>query len=210
MKKAIHILIADDNTIFRKTILRELLPYDILSCGEASNGIELLQLLSKNVPDLVLLDLEMPVMDGNETLDEILLKYPSTKVIIFSSYDASALVEDYYSRGVMAYVSKHSMANNTKDLADIIQKVHLGGSMHNSHTLHTFSKHYSARQKTIISLICKGKTNKEIAKELGIVERSVEKQRQKIYEKTNAKGTVEFLRHAFKSGLDLLGVKKYS
>lgn len=209
MKKNIQIFFADDSTIFRKIILRELLSYDIFCSGEASNGKDLLKLLSKKQPDVVLLDLEMPVMDGNETLEIIQEKYPETKVIIVSSYDNAALLEDYYSRGVRAYLSKHEIANAIKDLADVISKVHRGEIFYRTVPDTPMVKHYSLRQKEIISIICHGKTNKEIAHELGILERSVEKQRQKIYEKTNAEGTVSFLRYAFKNGLDLLGVKRH-
>ncbi len=208
MKKAIQILFTDDSSIFRKTVLRELFQYEIICCGEASNGAELLKLLAKKETDVVLLDLEMPVMDGNETLVQIQERFPQTKVIIFSSYDNIALIEDYYSRGVRAYLSKHEIANNIKDLADVIVKVHRGEIFYPSIPDTPMVRHYSLRQKEIISMICQGKTNKEIALELGILERSVEKQRQKIYEKTNAEGTVSFLRYAFKNGLDLLGVRR--
>lgn len=205
MEKAIKIFFAEDNVIFRKTILRELSSYNISSNGEANNGQELLKLLQKKDADVVLLDLEMPVMDGNETLKIISEIYPGTKVIVFTSYDGTALIEDYYGRGVKAYLSKHELSNNIQHLAEVISLVYKGETYHSQNPL--CPRYYSNRQKEIISMICHGKTNKEIASELGIVERSVEKQRRKIYEKANTDGTVSFLRYAFKNGLDFLGVK---
>lgn len=210
MENPVQIIFTDDKEKFRKAILDELKLYNIECIGQAENGKQLLKLLEVKTPDVVLLDLEMPVMDGNEAMKQIMELYPETKVIILSLYNESLLVEDYIRRGAKGYLAKDEIAGDIELLAHAIERVSEGEVFISLRVEKVGKKHvkikgYSSRQKEIIPLLCEGKTNKEISEEIGIVVRSVEKQRQKIYEKTNSSKSIDFFKYAFVRGLQFLG-----
>jgi DNA-binding NarL/FixJ family response regulator len=209
MEKPIQIIFCEDKPRFRKAILDSLEDSSIICIAECGNGKELLEQLTHKKPDVVLLDLEMPVMDGNETMKCISEKYPGVRVIILSMHYEYLLVEDYITRGASGYIPKDEIAGNIGLLIDGIKKVNSGETF-----IHHLSQekdplnNYTPTQKVIIPLICEGKTNKQIAEELNILERSVEKQRQKIYEKTNVSKATDFFKYAFSKGLQFLGKRK--
>src|SRR5258708_1255967 len=106
-KKKIKIIIADDHAIVRngyRSILEERSDYKII--GEAGNGKELLEILKKSRPDIVLLDIEMPVMDGFKAHEELRKKYPSIKVIIVSIHFEDSFVSHFFLNGASGYLSK--------------------------------------------------------------------------------------------------------
>lgn len=201
----VKIIFTDNVQKYRKVILKELAPLGIQCIGEAQNGLELLKILPLLKPDVVLLDLEMPVMDGNEALGRLMQKYPDTKVIILSMYYEPLLVEDYVKRGARGYVPKDEVAGNIKLLADAIKKVHAGEIFvhHPPEEKQMPSLKYSHRQKKIAPMICQGFTNEEIAGELCIGIRGVEKHRSKIYSQVGGKA-LDFYKYAFSRGLHFL------
>ena len=206
MEKSIRIIFADDKEMWRKHLIQDLAPFDIACIGEAGNGEELLEQLKTKKPDVVLLDLRMPVMDGNHTMQLLKEQYPKIKVIILSMHDEEELIHDYLTRGAKGYLSKDELTVDI--LVSAIRKVAAAGTY--VHKTRNSTEKYTARQLEMIPLLCEGMTNKEIAKEIGITEWGVEKQRQKIYAKTGAKRAVDFYKYAFLQGLDFLGrvVKK--
>lgn len=202
-----RIIFTDNVERYRKIMLAELAPFGINCIAEASNGLELLKLLTKKEPDVVLLDLEMPIMDGNEALDHIMDKFPGTKVIILSMHYEHILVENYIQRGAMGYVSKDEIAGNIRLLADAIDEVKKGRVFvhHLSQRMHLDPISYSNRQKELAPMICQGLTNEQIATELHMGVRGVEKLRSKLYSKINGGRAVDFYRYAFSRGLQFLG-----
>lgn len=206
MDTTINILFTEDKELYRKMILAELEEANIRCIGEADNGKELLRQLKTKKPDVILLDLEMPVMDGNEAMNRIIKDFPEAKVLIMSLHCEEELIEDYIKRGAKGYVSKDAICGNITLLIDAIQKIHAGG-IYKQTLPKPDRKKFTARQKEMIPLICDEMTNKEIAEELKIKERTVEKHRQKIYSRTNSSGATSFLKYAFKRGLDFLGRK---
>lgn len=205
----ISILFAEDKERYRKLIIKELELFDIVCIGEANNGRELLKLLQFEHPDVILLDLQMPEMDGNETMSRITKLYPLAKVIILSLYADPLLMENYLERGAKSYLPKDEISGNVSLLVEAIRKTHKDGlfvpDLDRKRQNLPSEEPFTIRQKEIIPLICDGLTNKEIAKEIGILERSVEKQRQKIYDKTNSQKTSGFLKNMVLRGLHLLG-----
>lgn len=206
------IIFADNVERYRKIIINELLPFDISCVGEASNGAELLKLLSKKriEADVILLDLEMPVMDGNEALNEIMEKHPNTRVIILSIHYQQILVENYIQRGAYGYVSKADIAGNMNLLAEAIHEVKAGKIFvhHLSQRIQLDPIRYSNRQKQLAPMICQGYTNEQMADELNIGVRGVEKLRSKMYSKISGGRAIDFYRYAFSRGLQFLGAMK--
>jgi DNA-binding NarL/FixJ family response regulator len=205
-----RIIFTDNVERYRRVILAELSSFGISCIGEASNGLELLKLLVKKQPDVVLLDLEMPIMDGNEALNHILEKFPATKVVILSMHYEQILVENYIQRGARGYVSKDEIAGNTRLLADAIEEVKHGNIFvhHLSQRMQMDHIPYSSRMKELAPMVCQGLTNEQIASKLHMGVRGVEKLRSKLYSKINGGRAVDFYRYAFSRGLQFLGYYK--
>lgn len=202
-----RLIFTDNAEKYRKLISGELLSFGIECIGEAANGRELLKLLRSLVPDVVLLDLDMPVMNGNEALNRIMKDFPSTRVIILSIFYEELLVEDYIKRGARGYLPKEEVNGNIALLANAIEKV-MQGEVYVYHLPPEKQKEvisYSEKQKTLAPMICQGFTNEEIADELKIQVRGVEKQRSKIYSKISGGRAIDFYRYAFSKGLQFLG-----
>ena len=195
----------EDHVQFRTAITQELETFGISVIAQCSHGKELIHQLALR-PDVVLLDLEMPVMDGNKTLDYLMKYWPETKVIIVSMHYEELLVENYISRGAKGYISKDAFAGKIDYLVDAIKTVAAGNVF--IHHLPTQREKLSPRQKEMITLMVEGYTNKQIASEIGLVERAVEKQKQKIYHKVGGEKAIDFYKYAFSRGLQFLGFKE--
>lgn len=206
------IMLVDDHTLFRnglRILLNNLNEYEI--SGEAANGKEFLDLLEKGLPDLVLLDIDMPVMNGIDAARKALGKHPDLKIITLSMYGE----EDYYYKmvdaGVKGFLLKNSDINEVKTA---LQTVLEGGSYFSSELLQTLVNSLrsstqrdekqnvlSERETEILILICQGLSNQEIADELFISKRTVDKHRANILEKSESKNTAQLVMYAIKNQL---------
>lgn len=211
MSKHCDILLVDDHTLFRsglKTLLGEVESYTI--AGEASNGVEMLSFIQDHLPDLVLLDIDMPQMNGIEAAERALAMYPDLKIITLSMYGE----EDYYfkmvSLGVKGFLLKNS---ELKDVIAAIDTVSDGGTFFSQELLfnlasnlkyaHTasFGDMLSEREAEILLHICRGESNSEIADTLFISKRTVDKHRANILSKTGCKNTANLVVFAIKNNL---------
>lgn len=206
------IMLVDDHTLFRnglRILLNTIDKYDVV--GEAANGQEFLDLLDQGLPDIVLLDIEMPVMDGIAAANLAMEKYPDLKIITLSMYGE----EDYYYQmvdaGVKGFLLKNSDMNEVKTA---IETVNEGGNYFSSellqnlvNSLRTSSKNrepqaeLSDREIEILILICQGFSNQEIADQLFISKRTVDKHRANILEKSECKNTAQLVMYAIKNKL---------
>ncbi len=203
----IKIIIADDRASYRALVIETLEPFPVSFIGQADNGQECLDLLEKNIiPDIILLDLEMPVLDGNKTFEILIKKFPKVKIIILSFHYDHLLIENYIERGAKGYLIKDGILDTPILLINALQKVYDGGIF--VYEKPGEKKPFTSRQKQIMPLIFEGKTNEEIGKDVGIHTRTVEKQRQKIYEISGVGKAIDFYKYAFSRGLQYLGLKK--
>lgn len=181
--------------------------------GEAADGKQLLELVAKKEPDIVLLDLEMPVMDGFQTLKVLTKEYPHIKTIIFSTHYNEFYISELILNGARGYVSKTAFAG---EVFKTIQKVYEEGFYFNKgvsdHILQTLieqkqvqgllhNKELSSREVEVLQEICSEKQNKEIAKSLNISENTVEFHKKNIYRKTNTHSIVGLVKYALKAGI---------
>ncbi|MDO8929068.1 MAG: response regulator transcription factor [Bacteroidota bacterium] len=206
------IIIVDDHTLFRnglRILLNNLENYHVIA--EAANGKLFLDLLETEAPDIVLMDINMPVMDGIEASAIAHEKYPDLKIITLSMYGE----EDYYYKmvnaGVKGFVLKNSDIKEVKTALDVVYD---GGSFFSAELLQTlvnslkysaksneFHTELSEREMEILILICQGMSNQEIADKLFISKRTVDKHRANILEKSESKNTAQLVVYAIKNRL---------
>jgi DNA-binding NarL/FixJ family response regulator len=207
-----EVIIVDDHTLFRnglRILLNTLEDYQVVA--EAANGKQFLNLLEKSLPDLVLLDINMPVMDGIEAATIAQKLYPDLKIITLSMYGE----EDYYYKmvnaGVKGFVLKNSDIKEVKTALDVVYE---GGSFFSSELLQNlvnslkstskskeFHAELSEREMEILILICQGLSNQEIGDKLFISKRTVDKHRANILEKSESKNTAQLVVYAIKNKL---------
>jgi len=213
----INILLAEDHTIVREG-LRALLESerDIKIIGEASDGRAALELTKKLRPDVVVMDIAMPLLNGIEATRQILRELPEMKILILSAHCDDAYVEQAMTLGAKGYLIKQSGANL---LAEAIRGVHQGQiclSPTISKRLHHHeskaradgerhakkdASHLSPREAEVLQLIAEGKANKQTADELHISIKTVEKHRQSLMNKLNIHDTAGLTRYAIAAGI---------
>ena len=214
MNDSCKIMLVDDHTLFRnglRTLLAGIEGLEVVA--EASDGMEFLGQLGSVMPDVVLLDIEMPRMTGIAAAEEALRKWPELKIITLSMYGD----EDYYfkmvSLGVKGFILKNS---DIKDVVTAIGTVAEGGSFFSQELLFNLvsnlkstpsavpddsTEQLSQRESEILLHICRGESNNEIADALFISKRTVDKHRSNILAKTGCRNTANLVVYAIKNNL---------
>jgi DNA-binding NarL/FixJ family response regulator len=208
----LKLFIADDHAILidgLQAILRE--EPDMQIIGTASDGISLLQQLPATLPDVLLLDLNMPRLDGIHCLQRISKEYPALKVIVLSNYDQPELVKEVQLLGASGYILKNSPRQT---LVQTIRLIAAGNtyfqSFHADFTppassffLDDFMRKYqlTRREVEIIRLVCREHTSKEIADHLFISEFTVQTHRRNIMRKLELKNATSLVLFAQEQGL---------
>lgn len=213
MKKPIKIAIAEDHALFREglaSLLKE--EQEIEVAFEASNGEELLDKIKQHKVDIVLLDLNMPVLNGKQTLKLLKSRYPSIRPIVLSMFDTEAYISETIKLGARGFLPKNCNIEKVVDAAyavyeqgyyfdDEVSKSQIFKLVHEVGIEPVFrNEELSKREKDILELICNEKTNNEIADLLCISVRTVEVHRQNLLRKTNAKNVAGLVIYAIKNG----------
>jgi len=203
--KKIAVLIADDHPMVReaiKIILRK--NSQINFCGEADNGIESIKLIEKFIPDVAIIDLEMPKMNGYDTILELHTKYPEIKTIAFSGFLDLASQKRAISMGAFATISKsevpdvfikafEAVIEGKNFHSKVSSNFHIEALKHNKYSLLTL------REQQILNLIAEGKTSKEIGHIHNISQWTVDKHRSNIKIKLEIKNLAEMIRYAIEN-----------
>ncbi len=216
--KPITVLLAEDHQIVREGLLALLkTETDIEVIGEAENGRLAMELTGKLRPDVVVMDIAMPLLNGMEATRQILQSLPKTKVLILSAHNDDAYVEMVMALGASGYLIKQTAAHVLPDAIREVQKgntffsptiakrrnqrrqnAQLHGTVRN---LKNESAPLTRREAEVLQLIAEGKANKETAGELGISIKTVEKHRQSLMEKLNIHDTAGLTRYAISAGI---------
>lgn len=212
----ITVLLAEDHMIVREG-LRALLKLeaDIEVVGEAENGRQAVALASKLCPDVIVMDISMPLLNGLEATRQILQTAPSTKVLMLSAHGDDAYVEQVMALGASGYLIKQTAAHMlTAAIREVHQgKLFLSPSISKRRKDHDEKAHargdlpgkkavqLSSREMEVLQLIAEGKANKETAEELHISVKTVEKHRQSLMEKLNIHDTAGLTRYAISAGI---------
>jgi DNA-binding NarL/FixJ family response regulator len=214
MNRPIKVAIADDHALFRAGVRTSLMGRkDVELIAEADNGMQLLNLLKHIEPDVILLDIQMPIMDGIQTLPEIRKLYPHIKVIILSMHNDHSMISKLMEIGANSYLTKNSDSENIYQAIktcyeqefyfnELTNKALLSG-LRTKRTEPGSPQEINLSDKeiTILKLMCEEKTTKEIADIVEISPRTVEAIRDKLKTKTGAKSMAGLVMYALKSGI---------
>jgi NarL family two-component system response regulator LiaR len=201
-----RVLIADDHPLILagiKRALEEADGFDVVA--EASTGSQVLPLVSQTHPDLALLDLRMPEMDGLTCLDRIRKQHPKVKVVILSVSTDPEVVQTVLNHGAAAYVVK---SVNPIDLSSALRQA-LEGTVFSAIGLPEKTAQEDAvkaaglteRETTILRALARGLSNEAIGKELWVAEQTVKFHLTNIYRKLDVKNRTEAARYAYEHGL---------
>lgn len=218
--KMINIVLADDHKIIRDGIKALLKGENMLITGEAANGRELLEMLAVTSPDVIIMDLNMPEMDGFETLARIKEAYPQQKVLVLSMLDHEQYVFKALQAGASGYALKsigkeellcaiHLLESGNKFICTEISLNLLAKFQHGPLLQTTCPQEkpekkasdLSQREIEVLRLIAEGLTNAEIADKLFTSKRTIESHRQNIIEKTQVKNTAALIKYALINGI---------
>ena len=220
----IRTVIADDHQLFTeglKNILRRTDKFEFQIIGEAENGRDLLPILKRTYPDLLLLDLNMPETDGLDVLDSIRDNYGDMKILALTMYDEAKLVKSAFKAGVDGYILKNSDPYELLNAIDEVLSgktyigvgVQLVGARANGKTFMAdkerskfedkFIQKYNLtkREIEILKLISQAFSNKEIAQELFISDQTVSVHRKNIMRKLNVSNIAGLIKIAYDNSI---------
>ncbi len=210
----IKVVIAEDHAVVRqglKILVQEARDMEVV--GEACNGREAVKVVREAEPDVVLMDVVMPVMGGAEATRQLLKTSPKSRVLVLSSLSGEECVGDLLRAGAAGYLTKHSAS---EELLEAIRNVHEGRSYFSADVVRSLRKQprpvrhaqqlqqvqtrLSPREMQVLSLIAAGMPNKQIAYTLRISIKTVEKHRQQLIDKLDIHDTAGLTRYAVEHG----------
>jgi len=210
-QEQIKVFIVDDHEIFRnglKMVINRFKNAKVIA--EATSGKEFLELLDKNLPDIVLMDIEMPEMNGIEATKKALEKYPELKIIALSMFNEDNYVESMIDSGVRGFLLKNI---NKEKLGKALETVQKGGNYYSEELWEFFTRRISTheeknkneeykltkREQEILDMLSQGMSNKEIADKLFVSERTVIGHKSNLLAKTQCRNTLCLITYAIKN-----------
>jgi DNA-binding NarL/FixJ family response regulator len=204
------ILIVEDHAIFREGLKRVIESMDGAELiGEAENGVQFIDLLKKEKPDIVLMDIKMPVMDGIEATEKALMLYPKLKIIILTMFGEEEYLYSLIHKGISGFILKTA---RILEIERAIQMVSEGKQYYSPEINGLLVKRLrqitsndieslSARESEVLGLICKGYSTIQIADKLCASKRTIEGYKAKLLEKTGQPSTLNLVIFALRNKL---------
>lgn len=213
----VQVALLDDHPLFRQGLryILQKLPY-VDSIVEASEYAELLALCQQRVPDLLLLDLQLPNLDGSEVTQRLLARYPQLKIIVLSMFSADKFIQQLLKLGARSYLPKDA---DHLQLINAVEEVLTSGYHitpriaraldHSGPTrpaapgsaTATLAVRFTRRELDVLRLLCEGCSTAVIAEQLFLSPRTVEGHRQRLLDKTNAPNAAGLVLYAMRHGL---------
>lgn len=211
----IRVAIADDHILFRAGVKTALsMQKDIQIVAEADNGLQLLNLLKHITPDVILLDIQMPIMDGISTLPEIKRLYPEIKVVMLTMHNDHSMISRLLELGANGYLTKNSDSEVIYEaVKTVFEQEYYINHLTNKALIDVLrgkkktsiptpgEARLSEKEITILKMMCEEKSTKEIADLVDLSPRTVEAIRDKLKTKTGAKSVAGLVMYAVKSGI---------
>jgi two-component system, NarL family, response regulator NreC len=205
----VRVVLAEDHAVVRQGLRALLEREGFQVAGEAADGRQAIDLASALLPDIAILDVRMPMLNGLDAAREIRKCCPKTKAILLTRHDEDQYVIEALHAGVTGYVLKSQMAN---DLLQAIKEVLRGGIYLSPGISRTVVQAYlskttlemdplTSRERQILQLIAEGQSSKDIANLLGISTKTAEAHRARIMRKLDLHGTASLVRYAIRRGL---------
>ena len=210
-----HIVLADDHAMFRqglKRILEERADLEVV--GEVDCGLELLKLLKKLVPDLVILDISMPNLRGLEAIHEVKMNYPKVRILVLTMHKDQEYLHQAITAGAAGYLLKEDADSELFSAIDRVRqgKIYVSPNLsegltddwirtsRGDHGPSFEPEKLTVREREVLKLIAEGKSGKEIGDLLFISARTVERHRANIIEKLNVKKIADLVKYALQKG----------
>ena len=208
--KKINIFLVDDHALFREGLHFLLLKMDFVDqILEAENGLDFLEKIVGVNNCIVLMDIEMPLMNGIEATRKALERYPDLKILALSMYSEESYLSSMIEAGASGFLLKNSSFSEVKSaLRDVMEGKNYFSPAIIESILEIMNQkinhpdkdldEITQREKEILYYICKGFSNGEIAQQLGISKRTVDKHRENLLQKTQSRNTADLVTYAIK------------
>jgi DNA-binding NarL/FixJ family response regulator len=214
--KPITVLLAEDHTIVREGFRRMLeLEPDLKVIGEAQDGRQAVALAKKLRPDVVVMDIAMPLLNGLEATRQVLKNFPATKVLMLSAHSDDAYVQNATESGARGFLLKQTSAH---EVCQAIREIHQGKTFFSPVVSRRLDRLHlqkgglpgksrakatplTSREMEVLQLVAEGRANKETAAELGIGIKTVEKHREHLMAKLDIHDTAGLTRYAISAGI---------
>jgi DNA-binding NarL/FixJ family response regulator len=214
--KTLQILIADDHELVRKglrSVLENQPGWKV--CGEAVNGRQAVELTKQLGPDVIVLDVTMPELNGLEATRQILKAVPKAEVLILTMHESEKLVSEMLAAGAHGYILKadtsrllisavESLAQHQPFFTGKVSEVLLSGYLNpgeNEKGAAGPAAHLTAREREIVQLLTEGKTNKDVAVTLGVSVKTVDAHRANVMHKLDLHSVTDLVRYAIRNQL---------
>jgi len=200
----IRVLVADDHPVVRQGVIANVKPQrDMMVVAEAGDGVEALALIKEHSPDVVMLDLRMPGMDGLDVIAEVNNAKLESKVIIMTTFESEEDVHRAMKAGARGYLLKDS---SQEEILDAIRRVSLGETYLPARIVQKVAEgmrkpELSPREIEVLQWVAAGKSNKEIGTQLFIAEGTVKTHVKNLLEKLSVVGRTGAIREAVRRGL---------